>query len=195
MAADFAAGAGVEGLVAAGAELLEAGAGAGAAWGVELDAPAGAEAESDEVDFLDFEDLADFVEEEASPAGVEVAPLSDFFEVVEAEEPAPEASVESAFLVLDDFLAVAESAEALSAGSDVLDLEVDFLVVEASAGVWSAVSDFLDFAEDFLVEEASAESEGLDLDEDFLVEEAESAEASSVDFFFFLDFVVELESD
>jgi hypothetical protein len=57
-----------------------------------------------------------------------------------------------------------------------LDLEVDALVEEVSAEVLSAVPDFLDF-------------------EDFLVEAEASDVASSVDFFFFLDLVVELESD
>ena len=139
-------------------------------------AGAAAEEESEAADFLDFEDLLDFVETEASAAGVEEAEL-------------PEASAVSAFLDLEDFLVVEESAAALSAVSDFLVFEVDFLADEASAEVVSAVSDFLDFADDFFAVEESSASDGLDL-EDFLVE-VESAEASSVDFFFFL---VELES-
>jgi hypothetical protein len=155
-----------------------AGAGVGAAAGVELEVAAGAEAESEAADFLDFEDLLDFVET-ASAAGVEESEL-------------PEASAVSAFLDLEDFLVVEESAAALSAVSDFLDFEVDFLVEEALAEVLSAVSDFLDFEDDFLAVEESSVFDGLDL-EDFLVE-VESAEASSVDCFFFLDLVVELES-
>ena len=148
----------------------------GAAAGVELEVAAGAEAESGAADFLDFEVLPDFVEPEASAAGVEGAEL-------------PEASAVSAFLDLEDFLVVEASAAALSAVSGFLDFEVDFLAEEASTEALSALSDFLDFADDFFAVEESSASDGLDL-EDFLVE-VESAEASSVDFFFFL---VELES-
>jgi len=148
----------------------------GAAAGAELELAAGAEAESGAADFLDFEVLPDFVEPEASAAGVEGAEL-------------PEASAVSAFLDLEDFLVVEASAAALSAVSGFLDFEVDFLAEEASTEVLSALSDFLDFADDFFAVEESSASDGLDL-EDFLVE-VESAEASSVDFFFFL---VELES-
>jgi len=148
----------------------------GAAAGVELEVAAGAEAESGAADFLDFEVLPDFVEPEASAAGVEGAEL-------------PEASAVSAFLDLEDFLVVEASAAALSAVSGFLDFEVDFLAEEASTEVLSALSDFLDFADDFFAVEESSASDGLDL-EDFLVE-VESAEASSVDFFFFL---VEVES-
>ena len=159
--------------MAAGGALEAAGAGVGVAAGVELEVAAGAaEAESAAADFFDFEVLLDFVEPEASAAGVEEAVL-------------PEASAVSAFLDLEDFLVVEESAAALSAVSGFLDFEVDFLAEEASTEVLSALSDFLGFADDFFAGEESSASDGLDL-EDFLVE-VESAEASSVDFFFFLE--------
>jgi hypothetical protein len=113
-------------------------------------------------------------------AGVDAAGVVDLVVAgagVGAEALEPEAaSALSAFLDLEDFLVVEESAAVASAESAFLDLEVDALVEEVSAEVLSAVPDFLDF-------------------EDFLVEAEASDVASSVDFFFFLDLVVELESD
>jgi hypothetical protein len=172
-------------------DLEVAGVGVGVA---EVVLAAGAEEVSEAADFLDLEDL---VEAEVSLAGVEDVEASDFLEVVEAAEAfEPEAaSALSAFLDLEDFLVVEASAEAASVVSVFLDLEVDFFVEEVSAEALSVASDFLDF-EDFLeAEESALSEEASDLEEGFLVEEAESAEVSSVDFFFFLDLLVEPESD
>lgn len=183
----------MDALDAAGVVDLEvAGAGVGVEAGADVALAAGAEEVSDAADFLDLEG---FVVAEVPLAGVADVEASDFLEVVEAAEALePEAaSALSAFLDLEDFLVVEASASVVVSAFG--DLEVDFFVEEVSAEVLSVVSGFLDF-DDFLeAEEFAVSEEPSALEEDFLVEEAESVEVSSVDFFFFLDLLVVLESD
>lgn len=171
------------GVVEAGAEVVLAPGAAGVVVvafagvdeaGVEAFAAAGvvaAGAELSEVDFLDLEDF--LAVEEASAEAAEVSAVSAFFDFVAFLEDEVSAAVE------------------LSAFSVFLGLEVDFLEVEASAEL-SAASAFL-LLEDFLVEDVSAAacseaSAFFDFED---LEEAEESEvASSVVFFFLLDFLV-----
>lgn len=97
------------------------------------------------------------------------------FVAAEASPAGVEDAAASVFFVVVDGEEVPEAAAALEVAA-CLDLE-DFLVVEESAAAVPVVSDV------------------LDLEVDFVVVEDASAEVSSADFFFFLDLVVELESD
>jgi len=194
-AAGVAAGAGVGAVDGGGVVVLAAGAGDGVAAG----AAGVVEATGAELSAVVFLDLEDFLAEEVSAAAVEESAVSVFLEaevfLLDEESVAAEVSAVSGFLDLEDFLEeeVSAAAVAESAVAVFLDFAEALLEAEVSAEL-SPASDFL-LLEDFFaeVEELSADwspSEFLDLEDVDFDEVDEPVEASSVVFFFLLDFFV-----